>query len=428
MGRTAIISVDGHVKASRAGYRDYIAKQYLEVYDEQVKALEETGLPDAGNMNPEVGIEVQWDSDLRMERLESIGVIAEVLFPNGVPFQLNPFDDFARGANRELQTEGRRAYNRWLVDFCAEMPERRRGQMTMDFTDIDEAVRDVHWAKEHGLGGISLPGINPGDRFFFDPELDPIWAAIHDVGLPITQHGGAGLPAYKPPGFAMIMMLMAEQGFFSTRSLWMLIAGGVFDRFPELRVSYIETQVHIMSTVIEALDVYLDPETDWMGFAKMMGREAGFSRKPSDYFGTNVFVGISPFTPLQVPLPDLIGKGADQEPMPGFHIGVDAAMFGVDYPHFETSFGRNMGEVATLVTTPGVTEDDARKIMLTNAAAALDFDLAALQPHVDRVGFEISEVVAHADELTSNLKAWETPFTNDDNVLGRIAKSSSEAL
>jgi hypothetical protein len=53
----------------------------------------------------------------------------------------------------------------------------------------------------------------------------------------------------------------------------------------------------------------------------------------------------------------------------------------------------------------------------------LDFDLDALQPHIDRVGFEISDVAARAHELTTNLKDWETPFTNDDNILGRVAKS-----
>jgi predicted TIM-barrel fold metal-dependent hydrolase len=425
MGRTAIISVDGHVKASRAGYRDYVAARYREIYDEQVTSLEQSGIPDAGNMNPDVGIEMQWDSSLRAKTLESIGVVAEVLFPNGVPFQLNPFDDFAKGINRELQEEGRRAYNRWLADFCAEMPARRRGQMAMDFTDIDQAVKDVHWAAENGLGGIGLPGIDPGDRFFFDPALDPIWAAIQDVGLPVTQHGGAGIPAYSPPGFAMIMMLIAEQGFFSSRSLWMLITGGVFDRFPELRVSYIETQLHFICTVIEQLDKYLDPRTDWMGFAKMMGRERIFTRNPSEYFGTNVFVGVSPFSPLQLPIQDLVGKAADEQPLPGFHIGVDAAMFGVDFPHFETSFSRNMGEVATLVTTPGVTEADAEQILLTNAARALDFDLNALGPDIERVGFEIADVAARADEITRDLPDWETPFGNDDSVLTQIARTDT---
>ena len=294
--------------------------------------------------------------------------------------------------------------------------------MSMNFTDVEQAVADVYWAKEHGLGGISLPGLNPGDKFFFDPELDPIWAAIQDVGLPVTQHGGAGLPKYHPAGFALIMMLIAEQGFFSSRSLWMLICGGVFDRFPGLRVSYVETQVHFISTVIAQLDFALDPENDWMGFAQMMGRARVFERRPSEYFGTNVFVGVSPFSPLQVPLDDLVGKGGDQQPLSGFHIGADAAMFGVDYPHFESIFNRCMGEVATLVTTPSVTEADAHKILLTNAATALDFDLDALQPHIDRVGFEISDVVARADEYKQAMAEIDSPFKNEGNILSDLVK------
>ena len=122
MSRTAIISVDGHVKASRAGYREYVEKKYLDDYDASVKAAEDEGLPDAGNLNPEYGFEAQWDSDRRLEALESQGVVAEVLFPNGQPFQVNRLEDFGRAGNPELATEGRHAYNRWLADFCAETP------------------------------------------------------------------------------------------------------------------------------------------------------------------------------------------------------------------------------------------------------------------------------------------------------------------
>ncbi|MFI5048051.1 MAG: hypothetical protein ACHQIG_13375, partial [Acidimicrobiia bacterium] len=93
MTRTAIISVDGHVKASRAGYREYLEEQYLETFDEMVKAEVDAGIPDAGNLNPQFGVEAQWDSERRLEALESKGVVAEVLFPNGVPFQTNRLDD-----------------------------------------------------------------------------------------------------------------------------------------------------------------------------------------------------------------------------------------------------------------------------------------------------------------------------------------------
>ena len=102
MSRTAIISVDGHVKASRAGYREYVEKKYRDDYDASVKAAEDEGLPDAGNLNPEYGYEAQWDSDRRLETLESQGVVAEVLFPNGQPFQVNRLEDFGRADNPEL--------------------------------------------------------------------------------------------------------------------------------------------------------------------------------------------------------------------------------------------------------------------------------------------------------------------------------------
>jgi hypothetical protein len=74
-------------------------------------------------------------------------------------------------------------------------------------------------------------------------------------------------------------------------------------------------------------------------------------------------------------------------------------MFGVDYPQFESIFERNMGEVANLVATPGVTDADVGKILLENAAKIYDFDLKALQPHIDRAGFELAQVRADAEEL-----------------------------
>ena len=159
MAKTAIISVDGHVKASRRGYRDYVSRDHLDAYDDLVRAAEEAGEPDASNLHPDLPPEVQWESELRIQHLEAAAVVGEVLFPNGQPFQLNPSDDYPRAASAELAREGRWAYNRWLADFCAEAPEGRRGQMQTSFLDVEEAVRDIHWAKDHGLGDPLVGGL-----------------------------------------------------------------------------------------------------------------------------------------------------------------------------------------------------------------------------------------------------------------------------
>jgi predicted TIM-barrel fold metal-dependent hydrolase len=395
VGRVAIISVDGHVRASRSQYRDYLEKKHLAAYDEQVKAEEEAGTPDAGNLHPDLAPEVQWDSDLRTANLEEIGVVGEVLFPNGVPFQLNPLDDHPQFPSPDLADAGRQAYNRWLVEFCAQSPGRRKGQVLTSFMDVDQAVKDVHWAKEMGLGGIMLPQLTRESRLFLDPELDPIWAACQEAGLPISAHGGASIPQYGEGGFGALLTSMAEHGFFSNRSLWMLVSGGVFDRFSDLRVCYTETQADLLLAALRHLDAVENPKGDWMAFAKTLDKTDTTERGPSEYLGRNIFVGVSPFSPTQISMDDLLGKG-EGKPIPGASIGADAAMFGVDYPQFESIFDNCMDEVATLVTAPGATDVDATKILLQNAAAVYGFDLEALAPHIERVGFDLSQVRADA--------------------------------
>ena len=72
MARTAIISVDGHVKASRAMYREYIEPKHRDVYDEWVRAAEASGMRDAGNMQPDLPLDAQWDAARRVHDPEGL--------------------------------------------------------------------------------------------------------------------------------------------------------------------------------------------------------------------------------------------------------------------------------------------------------------------------------------------------------------------
>jgi predicted TIM-barrel fold metal-dependent hydrolase len=383
MARTAIISVDGHVKAQRAGYREYIERSYLEDFDDWVKALEAAGMPDAGNIQPELGEASQWDSDQRLRDLESQGVVAEVLFPNGLAFQEFRFEDSAKAPDPGLDRQARMAYNRWLVDFCGQAPGRRAGNVSVSFDDLDQAVADIHWAKEEGLDGVLMPALYPGDRFFFDPALDPVWAACQEVELPVVQHGGLGMPRYSPMRFAALMTVSVESNFYSSRSMWQMMVGGVFDRFTKLHVAFVETGVDWIAATIKTLDERLGQGDDWMGFAEHLDRERACSRLPSEYWADNCSAGISPFSPLYIPFDQIIETGEQ------FRLGSDHVMFGVDYPHFESIFPNTKDTVSTLIGTPVVTGDDAQKILFDNAARIFGFDVAVLQPHVDRVGFEL---------------------------------------
>jgi predicted TIM-barrel fold metal-dependent hydrolase len=394
MGRTAIISVDGHVKASRGSYREYVESKFVDAFDEWVAAAERAGGRDAGNVQAQLPDDSQWDVNRRFSDLESQGVVGEVLFPNGVPFQTNQFDDAGWAPDAELTRAGKTAYNRWLADFCSQGAGRLCGQAAVVFDDVAQAVNDVYWAKEHGLGGIMMPGLYPGGTYFFDPVLDPIWGAIEATGLPISQHGGAGAPTYTPPGLAAILTLAFEHAFFSGRSLWQMIVGGVFDRFPDLRMVFVETEVHWIGPALQHFDQRVRMGDDWTEFARFLQRDRAFSRLPSEYWASNCYAGISPFHPLQLPLEKFGSKynaGPDE-----FVIRSENSMFGVDYPHFESIYPSTMDQVAGLVREPNISPEDAARVLFKNAAAVYGFDLVALQAHVDRVGFDLDEVVAGA--------------------------------
>ena len=93
------------------------------------------------------------------------GVVGEVIFPNTVPPFYPGFVLFA-GPPKPEEYEHRRAgihaHNRWMVDFCARKPAQRAGIGQIFLNDIDDAIEDATWIKEHGLrGGVLLPTVAP---------------------------------------------------------------------------------------------------------------------------------------------------------------------------------------------------------------------------------------------------------------------------
>ena len=122
-----IISADAHAGAYVTDYRDYLDPRWRDEFDVwMVDAQSRWDQLNRGRENAR-----NWDSNRRLRENESDGICAELIFPNTVP----PFyPRHALGAtlptNRaeyERRLAGIRASNRWVVDFCAQAPGRRRG-------------------------------------------------------------------------------------------------------------------------------------------------------------------------------------------------------------------------------------------------------------------------------------------------------------
>ena len=238
MGRVAIISVDGHVKAPREGYRDYIDPKWHGAFDEWLQGFE--GMPD-GFVRAELGEDAQWDPKRRVADLERQGVMAEVLFGNGAPFAEGRRRLHAPDPSQTRQAN--MAFNRWVIDFCSEAPGRLHGQALVSFDDVDQAVR----RRPLGEGArprrhpdaAAVPGLEPSSsipRSTRSGRRARRWACRSASTVVPARRTTS--PWVSPRSWS----LAAEHSFFSGRSLWQLILGGVFDRFPDLKIAFIETE------------------------------------------------------------------------------------------------------------------------------------------------------------------------------------------
>ena len=383
--RYLLLSADCHAGASLDAYREYLDPEWREEYDAWRGRYSNPFRDLQGG-----GRTRNWDGERRQHELEADGVVGEVLFPNTVPPFFPTGAVIARPPTAETyprRLAGIRAHNRWLVDFCADAPGRRAGVAQLFVNDVDDAVAEARWAREHGLASVLLPG-NPDDTDlppYYDAVYDPLWSACEDLELPITHHSGQGSPDYGRSAAAGVMWIV-ETTWFSHRPLWHLIMGGVFARHPRLRFALTESGCAWIPDTLRMLDgFHAQMASGRIGELKYTEEER-LTLTPSEYFAQNCYVGVS------FPSP--------HEARAMRTVGLDRVMWGSDYPHHEGTYPH---------TTAGLRRAfadwdpaDVRRVTSENVAALYGFDLDALAPVGARVGPRVDEVRVALDEVPAD--------------------------
>lgn len=385
--RYTVISADCHAGGNMEMYREYLDPAYLDEFDRWRGAYKNPFRDLQGGKRAR-----NWDDDQRIDEQEADGVVAEVVFPNTVPPFFPTGALVARPPNPdefEHRLAGIRAHNRWLADWCARHPERRAGIAQIFLNDVDEAIADVRWAKEHGLrGGILLPAV-PDDakhiKPLYAPDYDPLWRVCEELDVVVNHHSGGGSPDYGPYPAAGVLWI-AETTFFSRRALTHLLVGGVFERFPRLRFVLTEQGASWVKPTLAQLDAFHSQmRTGRIGELKY-GPDEVLPLAPSEYFARNCWIGAS------FPSP--------REAESRHDIGVDRFMWGSDYPHHESThpYTREALRRAFAGTDPG----EVRRVLAGNAAAVYDFDLEALAPLAATAGPTVAEVAVPLDEIPAD--------------------------
>jgi predicted TIM-barrel fold metal-dependent hydrolase len=383
--RYTIISADCHAGGSHKAYREYLDPEFIEDFDAW-RGEYRNPYKDLGD-NRRLR---NWDNEMRNGQQEGDGVVGEVVFPNTVPPFFPSFVLFAKPPTDEQyrhRRAGVHAHNRWLKDWCDEYPERRAGVGQIFLNDVDDALEDVRWIKEHGLrGGILLPNIAPDVKWvapLYDPVYDPLWALCQDLEIPVNVHSGTGNPDYGSYPTSMLLYIN-EVTFYSQRPLVQLILSGVFERFPRLKFVITEAGCAWVPPLLERLDRTLASIRDTGSTGEIRyGEEHVLPRSATEYFRQNVWMGVSQPGPDDVEARHVIGE--------------DRWMWGSDYPHDEGTHPYTREHLRSRFSS--IPPEENRRLLAGNAADLYGFNLEALAPLAARIGPSVAEVATPLDEV-----------------------------
>jgi aminocarboxymuconate-semialdehyde decarboxylase len=178
-----------------------------------------------------------WSPQRRLEEMDRANVTMQVL--STVPVM------FSYWAKPRDTLELSRTLNDHIAEVVREHPKRFAGLGTIPLQDVDLAAQELtRCVRELGLRGVEIgTHVDPNNhchgpdcRNLDHPSLDVVWKTAQDLNAAIFVHpwdmmGKERMPKYWLP---WLVGMPAE----TSLAICSMIFGGVFERFPKLRVAF----------------------------------------------------------------------------------------------------------------------------------------------------------------------------------------------
>jgi uncharacterized protein len=388
MAALRYVDADGHVLEHPTGMLDYAPQRFHDriwhiettsdgkefvVFDGSREPANVFAYAGSGGMTPEVQARAAagelkyteirpgaFDPAARLADLDTERIDQTVLYPT---LMLG----IASVPDLEFAIAQCQAYNDWLSDFCAIAPDRFFGIAIIPQQDVDAAAAEIRRAAEKpGLVGTFIrPNPVVEWRHFHDPVYDPMWQAAVDVGWPLGLHPylAADLPGAvlglrlntikSRTGMRMGAGLNMDNIFYTQAignpvdmmtALCFVLAGGVCERYPDLRFIVLETNGGWITPWMERLDHH------WKTFPFDV---PDCKLAPSEYFRRQCFISFD----------------ADEETLAiaaeSPYVGDDRIIWASDYPHPDAKFPGTVDELTENIEP--LAEDARANIAWRNA-------------------------------------------------------------
>ncbi len=277
----------------------------------------------------------------RIRMLDAWKVDAGVLFPTvGILWDV---------ADNGLASAYARAYNNWINDFAAHNRRRIVPIAHLALQDTETALAELRRCLKLGFKGVFLPPENINGKRFSHTDFDPIWHECEDAGIPVCLH--VIVRFNRRPGivgdFYQVGEFRAVWGFalggFAqvVPAAMTMVADGLFDRFPRLKVLCVEAGCGWAPYMMDRLDEKYE-HLGWTHPLKM---------KPSAYFRRNLWVVAEPEERTIGAVMDLMGE--------------DRVLWGSDFPHIDSTL-----EASTLIrgSIAALSQERQAKLLGGNAS------------------------------------------------------------
>ena len=241
-------------------------------------------------------------------------------------------------------------YNEWIADMCRDGGGRLHAVGIVPLQSVEAAAAEVEHIARLGLKGACFRPERYKGLALYDEKLRPFWERVAGNGLFAAVHGSFGslMPSFASARYqSNFFVHMICHPFEQMAACLDIIAGGVLDRHPRLRVAFLESGLGWLEYWIGRMDEHFDSmrhDVPWL------------KRRPSEIFREQCHISIEADEAQR--LPALKAMGLDH-----------CVFWGADYPHYDCTYPGAVKELEEQLAP--LDRDLADSIRYRNAARFL---------------------------------------------------------